>query len=196
MCCVSPPSPPMDERHPTSPFPRRLEAEWTLLQELAVRNPGRFANLRREDTVFSLLLLGTTARAVRPPGAQLSQALLHKHAIRIDFPPFFPAVPMELYLGTPVFHPNVHPETGFVCLWDRHRVSNTVALALHKTVAILSWQLYNPDPAHVMQPEALASLLSAGDAIPGRPAQAPLAGTETFVWASATGRTSMRQRLS
>ena len=62
---------------------------------------------------------------------------------------------MEMYLSVPVLHPNVHPETGFVCLWDRHRVSNTVEIAMHKLVAMLAGTLWNADALHVMQPGAV-----------------------------------------
>lgn len=57
----------------------------------------------------------------------------------------------------PVVHPNIHPDTGFVCLWDRHRVSNTVEHALHKLAAMLAGELQNTTPMHVMQPGALGS---------------------------------------
>ena len=62
---------------------------------------------------------------------------------------------MELFLRIPVVHPNVSPETGFVCVWDRHRVSHTVELALHRLVAMLAGILWNGDAPHVMQPQAV-----------------------------------------
>ena len=63
---------------------------------------------------------------------------------------------MELYIDQPVLHPNIHPETGFLCLWEKHRVSYTIEHALHRTVAMLAGRLFNADVLHVMQPEALA----------------------------------------
>ena len=131
---------------------RRLAAEWELLLQLADRNPGRLSSLQADGAVLSLRLHGPTAM---PADAATHPGLVSIHAIRIEFPVHFPAVPMELFLETPVFHPNIHPETGFVCLWDRHRVSNTVEHALHKTVAMLAGELRNTNSIHVMQPEAL-----------------------------------------
>ena len=52
-----------------------------------------------------------------------------------------------------------------MCLWERHRVSNTVEHALHKTVAMLSWQLYNREALHVMQPAALRRVEADGEAV-------------------------------
>jgi len=50
--------------------------------------------------------------------------------VRFAFARFFPAVPIEAYLTRPVFHPNVHPTTGFVCLWSRFSKADTVIEAL------------------------------------------------------------------
>ncbi len=77
------------------------------------------------------------------------------HAVRLEFPVHFPAVPLEMFLEVPVVHPNIHPETGFVCLWERHRVSHTVEHAMHRLVAMLAGELQNAEAPHVMQPEAL-----------------------------------------
>ena len=110
-----------------SPLERRLEAEWDLLQRLVDRNPGRLTALTADDLCFRLRLLGT-------PGFLLAEEehVAAEHEVVLVFPRFFPAAPLECYLRTPVQHPNIHPETGFVCLWDRHRASNTVEHALHK----------------------------------------------------------------
>lgn len=134
-----------------SPFERRLRAEWDLLSHLVVLNPGRLTRLAAEDTTFFVTLNDTPAMPLSKGAAMLCE-----HRLRVVFPRYFPSLPLELSLVTPVFHPNVHPLTGFVCLWDQHRVSNTVEHALHKTVAILGWKLLNFDPRHTMQPETLA----------------------------------------
>lgn len=131
---------------------RRLVNEWRLLQELADRNPGRITNPSRNGSTLTMHLNGPAASSLGTDG---HLCLITSHAIRIDFPVHFPAVPMEMFLAAPVFHPNIHPETGFVCLWDRHRVSNTVEHAMHKLVAMLAGELQNTTPLHVMQPLAV-----------------------------------------
>jgi hypothetical protein len=133
-------------------FERRLAAEWDLLLQLADRKSGRLSSMQADGAVLSLRLHGPAAA---PADAAAQPRLVIVHAIRIEFPVHFPAVPMEMFLEIPVFHPNIHPESGFVCLWDRHRVSNTVEHALHKTAAMLAGQLRNTNLIHVMQPEAL-----------------------------------------
>ncbi len=135
----------------TTLFERRLRNEWLLLDGLAGCNPGRITGARLQPGTIRFLLHGPSAL---PASDRASGCLLTEHATRIEFPVHFPAVPMEMFLETPVFHPNVHPETGFVCLWDRHRVSNTVEHALHKLAAMLSGHLRNTDALHVMQPAA------------------------------------------
>ena len=148
-----------------SPAERRLCAEWKLLQELAALNPARLHNPAADDRTFHLTLSHTPALRLGQPYSKANE-----HVLRIDYPRYFPAVPLELYLQTPMQHPNIHPQTGFVCLWDAHRITNNVEHAVHKTAAILGWQLLNAAPEHVMQSQAqtmiarraeLASLLAA-----------------------------------
>lgn len=138
---------------------RRLRAEWARLCDLVHLNPGRLANPSAVDTTFSVTLTNTPALPLTASAAVAdSEADLpwpepvRTHPLRIVFPRFFPTVPMELYLEHPMRHPNIHPVTGFVCLWEAHRVSYTLEHALHRAAAILGWRLLNPDPRHVMQP--------------------------------------------
>ena len=139
---------------------RRIAAEWALLEQLAAANPGRLTALRRSPAEFQATLHGPIALSI--PKQQQGERL-SVHPLRVEFPVHFPAVPMELYLCVPVFHPNVHPETGFVCLWDRHRVSHSVEQAMHKLVAMLGGGLWNGEAPHVMQPGAVSRM---GDAEP------------------------------
>ncbi|MGI4757170.1 MAG: ubiquitin-conjugating enzyme E2 [Janthinobacterium lividum] len=120
--------------------------------DLAARNPGRLSHVQIDRSVLTLHLHGPAALAV---STDPTACPLMSHAVRIDFPVHFPAVPMEMFLQAPVVHPNIHPETGFVCLWQRHRVSNTVEHAMHRLVAMLAGEQQNPAPMHVMQPLAL-----------------------------------------
>ena len=145
--CASPLSQPMADTPQASPRERRLIAEWDLLQSLAHLNPERIGDLAVEDEVFSCTLHKTPALRVG------TKDIVTSHRLKIVFPLYYPSVPLELYLKTPVAHPNVHPRTGFLCLWDKHQVSNNVEHALHKTVAMLSRRLENRNPVHVMQPD-------------------------------------------
>lgn len=135
----------------SSVFQRRLASEWALLNELAACNPGRITDRRLHGGSIEFRLLGPLAL---PASGNGMAHPISEHSTRVEFPVHFPAVPMEMFLETPVFHPNVHPETGFVCLWDRHRVSNTVEHALHKLAAMLAGNLRNTSTLHVMQPDA------------------------------------------
>ena len=140
---------------------RRLLAEWQLLQELAALNPGRLTDLSADDTTFHGTLHGVAAWPVgsnmginQPAG----EPPVTTHAFRVYYPVHFPAVPMELYLQAPMQHPNIHPESGFVCLWERHRADASIEVALHKLTAMLPGHLHNPAALHIMQPEALARM--------------------------------------
>ena len=100
--------------------------------------------------------LGATPALALKAGNDSDQAqLLSRHLLRIEYPRYFPSVPLNLYLEQPVQHPNVHPDTGFVCLWQGHQVANTIEHAIHKCAAILGWRLLNLAPEHVMQPGVL-----------------------------------------
>ena len=159
-----------------SPLERRLGSEWDLLRRLADRNPHRLVDLAAEDLTFRLRLLGTPGLPLKRDHITGEERAVSEHEVVLTFPRFFPAAPLELYLTTPMQHPNIHPETGFVCLWDRHRVSHTVEHALHKLVAMLGWMLYNRAAVHVMQPEALARMDQSGVAISASLTAPPLLG--------------------
>ncbi len=77
------------------------------------------------------------------------------HSLKLAFAPYYPAVPIEAYLDVPVRHPNVHPSTGFICLWDKHSTGDTVIEALRQTQRVLSGELRNAEADHLMQPDSL-----------------------------------------
>ncbi len=133
---------------------RRLRAEQDLLRSLLAANPARLRDPQWRDAAVSLTLLATPALLAGPPGDQI----VREHRLRIGYPLFFPSLPLDLYLDRAVVHPNIHPETGFVCLWDEHRATHTIEHALHKLAAMLAWRLANPAAPHVMQPEAWARM--------------------------------------
>lgn len=174
----------------SSLFERRTAAEWRLLQELAMANPARLANLRSEDDSFHFVLRKT-------PGLLADGSTASEHAVRITFPVHYPAVPMTLHLSRPVWHPNVHPATGFICLWRTHRVADTVEHALHKLVAMLGLRLYNADAVHVMQPDALREVKSHSAALQEKLQTKPLVGVvHESTSVLPTSSTTRRVRLS
>lgn len=134
---------------------RRIENEWILLEMLQQANPGRL-NLARNHDLFLLEVDGLPALPL--PSANhvtANDTISTRHRLRIVFPRYYPSMSAEVYLDTPVFHPNVHPETGFVCLWAKHRVQTTLEQTLAQLQRILAWQSFNENIEHVMQPDAL-----------------------------------------
>src|SRR5262249_59417920 len=91
---------------------QRIENEWSLLQRMAEVNPSLLAIQERRRDEFLLTLDKTSA--VERVNEELRT--YSRHELRLAFSRFFPAVPIEAYLLRPAFHPNVHPDTGFVCL--------------------------------------------------------------------------------
>lgn len=134
---------------------RRVGNEWRLLTELARGNPALVGELRRnhgpalDELAFRLRGSGALRLAAGRP------VIGETHDVLIRFPRYFPAVPMEVELAAPVFHPNVHPETGFVCLWNRYRAGDSVVEAVARLQRVITWELYNLDADQVMQPEAV-----------------------------------------
>lgn len=132
---------------------RRIENEWLLLEALRQANPGRL-RLTHHPDAFTLQADGLPALR-EAPADPARPTLQTTHSLRIVFPRYYPSMPLEVYLDAPVFHPNVHPDTGFVCLWTRHRIQTTLEQTLAQLQRVLAWQLLNTDPEHVMQPAAL-----------------------------------------
>ena len=130
---------------------QRIENEWTLLQRMAEANPSLLAIHEQRPSDFLLMLHETPAVARVNNETQTCS----DHEVRLSFARFFPTVPIEAYLCRPVFHPNVHPDTGFVCLWGRFSLRDTVVEALCQLQRVLTYSLLSESVDHVMQPEAL-----------------------------------------
>jgi hypothetical protein len=134
---------------------RRIENEWLLLEALQRLNPGRIHPTRAGERV-SLEVDGFSALRYAPVAHQsMGEAVTSRHRLRIDFPRYYPTMPIEVYLDAPVFHPNVNPDNGFVCLWTRHRVQTTLEQTIAQLQRVLAWAMLNLDAGHVVQPEAL-----------------------------------------
>ena len=158
----------------TSTRERRIDNEWALLAELARANPGSLDDLSRSRDVeadfFRVTLHRTTALTGTPPHLQR----LDSHVVEFRFPAWYPSVPIEAFLSVPVFHPNVHPDNGFVCLWTRGSTGDTIVTALVRLQNVIGWRLHNASPDHLMQPAALAWLASAPDLpLPCTPIEIP-----------------------
>jgi ubiquitin-protein ligase len=135
-----------------------MQTEWLLLQEMVQLNESRIKDVSASDATFYLSLRHTPAPALCAfdGGYIASFDTVTEHRMRVEYPAFFPSLPMEVYLEAPVAHPNIHPESGFICLWHKHLVSNSIEHVLHKTAAMLGWALRSDESMHVMQPKAFA----------------------------------------
>jgi ubiquitin-protein ligase len=133
----------------------RLENEWSVLQRLAAYNPGLIRlGGRKADAMgerFELTIEGTPSPIITRAGVEI----IDSHRVAVQFPAYFPAVPMQVLVSPPVLHPNVHPETGFVCIWDRTSSGDSILDALIMLQKVITWELHNAHADHLMQPDAL-----------------------------------------
>jgi ubiquitin-protein ligase len=153
MCSAFPRSP--STVSGTSLRRRRLDNEWRLVNELAVLNEGVLDSLKWETDSpidrFLFRLRQTTA----PVWNGTDMTCISDHSGELRFPRFFPSVPIEAYVHVPIFHPNIDPLSGFVCVWDRFSIMHTGWEAIRRLQQILTWRLVNSESVHVMQPDAL-----------------------------------------
>ena len=129
----------------------RLDREWRLLERLQALNPEKLEILKREsgpdEEVFHLRLLDS-------PGVESvnggEPVIRNRHTLRFCFPRFYPEMPIECYIQEPLFHPNVKPETGFVCLWEEASPRHTVIQAISRAQAMAAYRMVNLGGAHLM----------------------------------------------
>jgi hypothetical protein len=134
---------------------RRIQNEWKLLQELGARNADILQVVERgfgSSGEFFRVMLYQTAAPIQATGGI---TLRESHQIEFNFPRFFPAVPIEASLQAPVFHPNVDPDNGFVCLWTRTCPGDNIVEAATRIQRIIAWDLVNFAPDHLMQTDAV-----------------------------------------
>jgi hypothetical protein len=179
-------------------YQRRVEQEWLLLQSLVEANPGlieiREKRTEQGDEVLDFNLHQT--QALRETAGVLT--VQDSHQVSVHFPRFFPSVPLEASLIEPVFHPNVHPENGFVCLWGRFSPADTIVEAVAQLQRILTWQLVNEQPDHLMQPHAMAWLKDPNRQVSLPLTWQPVRKPEGFALANTYARRpeGVRRRLS
>ena len=58
----------------------------------------------------------TTPSFGPPPGPDRPPLPIDAHRVLVELPPDFPEQAPAAWWQTEVFHPNIHPETGYVCL--------------------------------------------------------------------------------
>lgn len=141
----------------------RVEKEWTLLTRFAAANPDRIEVTGRtqapgEDTFHVTLHASPGIEDAR--GDEI--VTRDTHTLRLCFTRFYPDVPIDCYVAEPLFHPNVKPETGFVCLWEQASPRETVVQALARTQAIAAFRMVNTGSAHLMNKAAAAWLEAFG----------------------------------
>jgi hypothetical protein len=136
-------------------YQRRVEQEWRLLELLAQANERSIADVGRRQEAsgesFELTLFQTRGIVERCGNREV----LDNHSVAFHFRPLFPSIPIEARLSRPVFHPNVHPQNGFVCLWNRFSPGDTVMGAVAQLQRVITFQLVNDLADHVMQPKCL-----------------------------------------
>lgn len=124
------------------PRERRIENEWKALDAVIAGWPDRVARDGAEVWLRDL------------PGVGLDGAPVTGVRVRFEFPEYYPAVPLEAFLRVPLRHPNIHPETGFICLWEAHHGGTSLVEGVLQVARVVTWTLVNRREEHVMQPDA------------------------------------------
>ena len=130
---------------------RRMDTEWQMLEALAQANEPTFAALTRARDAFHILMRESPAWVGKSSERQIET----EHSLRYVYPRYYPSLPLEGYFSRPIFHVNVDPATGFVCLWKDYRPAQTIIDAILITRAIMACKAANLDRAHRMQDDAL-----------------------------------------
>lgn len=135
---------------------RRVANELAFLEVIAAANPGIVALLKRQirpDSATVEMEFTCTPGVIESAGVFRLES---RHRAEVHFPRFFPAVPIEARLAIPVLHPNVDPENGFTCLWDRFSEADTSVEVVVYLRNVITWRMFNLHASHVLQPRAIA----------------------------------------
>jgi hypothetical protein len=174
---------------------RRLDNEWAFLARLVEHNPGVLEAVKRESQpdadLFQVILHRTSALSLARP-----RSILTTHPVVFRYAEYYPSVPIEAFLATPLFHPNVHPETGFVCLWSRHSAGDTILEAVRQLQRVITWELKNNEAEHVMQPNALQEIPDVRLPLACEPVRMPVDLQLERTYGRPPGRERRRGRLS
>ncbi len=141
----------------------RIEREWRMLDRLARANVGTVEVLERTSSpleeVFRVRLHNSPGLE-SASGTRLSRR--DEHTVRLGFTRFYPEVPIECYVEEPLFHPNIRPETGFVCLWEEANPRDTAVQAIARAQAMAAFRMVNLGDAHRMNRPAADWYLAVG----------------------------------
>lgn len=141
----------------------RIGREWKLLERLALANPEHLEVLERRaapgEETFRVRLHNSPGLE-RAAGSRLDTR--DTHTIRLGFTRFYPDVPIECYVEEALFHPNVRPETGFVCLWQDANPRDSAIQAIARAQAMAAYRMVNLGDAHRMNREAADWYLTIG----------------------------------
>ncbi len=138
---------------------RRIRNEWDWLRRTARADPEALAVPAAP---------GGPVLLPKTPYYALDGTVRTGVAARFTFPEYYPSAPLEAWLDEPALHPNIHPETGFVCLWDTRHPGTSLVEAVLQLQRVVTWHLYNYSADHLMQPDA-----GARAALPYRPVTPP-----------------------
>jgi len=73
--------------------------------------------------------------------------------LKIDIPPEYPFKPPKITFITKIFHPNINPQSGAICL-DILAANWTPTLTIKKTLLSISSLMAEPNPLDPLYPEA------------------------------------------
>lgn len=141
----------------------RIDREWKLLDRLAKANPKYVELIERSSSPLEEMF---RIRLHNSPGVEAAAGprldTRDDHTVRLSFARFYPEVPIECYVEEPLFHPNVRPETGFICLWQEANPRDTAIQAIARAQAMAAYRMVNLGDAHRMNRQAVDWLLSVG----------------------------------
>jgi hypothetical protein len=133
----------------------RIAREWKLLERLALTNVDHLEILDRRaspgEETFRVRLHNSPG-VERTDGSRV--VTRDQHTIRLGFTRFYPDVPVECYVEEPLFHPNVRPETGFVCLWQEANPRDSAIQAIARAQAMAAYRMVNLGEVHRMNRDA------------------------------------------
>jgi hypothetical protein len=133
----------------------RIDREWRLAARLVDLNPGvveLIEHRRRATSDVFVVALHASPGVTAVDDEQVFQS--DDQQLRLEFSRFYPEVPVECYTESPLFHPNVRAETGFVCLWDEAAPQHSVVQAITRAQATAAYRMVNLRAVHVMNKAA------------------------------------------